>query len=88
MDALTLMVLASTQPRCAVIYTPPMSVVNVSPVVECAECAQRYLDDVRVGLPRLRQSALQCYSLLTELPRDPRCYQCTRFVELNLDITR
>ncbi len=71
MDRLTLLTLAESAPRTAVLYITPISIVRVAPSIECAQCAYAYIEKTRIG------SQIDNYRLATreEVKRLP-CTQC------------
>ena len=48
MDRLTLLTLAESAPRTAVVYITPISMVRVAPAIECAKCANAYIENTRL----------------------------------------
>lgn len=71
MDRLTLLALAESAPRTAVAYVTPISIVRVAPSIECAQCANAYIEKTRLGFQ------VENYHIATreEVKRLP-CTQC------------
>lgn len=78
MDRLTLLTLAESAPRTAVVYVTPISIVKVAPVLECAECANKFVES-----SRLLQQSMECYRIATraDVKKLP-CNACGQLVTL------
>lgn len=71
MDRLTLLALAESAPRTAVVYITPISIVRVAPSIECAQCADKWVGTTA------HVNGCELYRLATreEVKRLP-CTQC------------